>query len=57
MLRILGNNINKSGTIFSLIEDIYGYDISLFNIYEEEGILLEPERKSIIEESLLKLIR
>ena len=47
----LGTN-NKSGTIFSIKGDIYGYDISLFNICGEEEILLEPERKYVIEESL-----
>ena len=35
----------KSGTIFSLGGYIWGYDISLFNKYDEEEILLEPERK------------
>ena len=47
------NNENKgikSGTIFTLIGDVWGYDISLFNYYNEEEILLEPERKYIVEE-------
>jgi len=35
----------KSGTIFSLGGDIWGYNIALFNYYGEEEILLEPERK------------
>ena len=35
----------KSGTIFRLKGDIWGYDISLFNKFNEEEILLEPERK------------
>ena len=35
----------KSGTVFSLGGDIWGYDISLFNFFREEEILLEPERK------------
>ena len=35
----------KSGTIFLLGGDIWGYNISLFNYYGEEEILLEPERK------------
>ena len=35
----------KSGTIFSLGGDIWGYNITLFNYYGEEEILLEPERK------------
>ena len=42
----------KSGTIFSLTGNIWGYDISLFNICKEDEILLEPERKFLIEESL-----
>ena len=36
---------NKSGTIFTLGGDIWGYDIELFNYYNEKEILLEPERK------------
>ena len=45
----LDNKINlKSGTIFTLCGDIWGYDITLFNYYKEEEILLEPERKFII---------
>ena len=44
---------NKAGTLFSLTgEDIWGYDITLFNIYNEEEILLEPEREILIEESI-----
>ena len=35
----------KSGTIFLLGGDIWGYNISLFNYFGEEEILLEPERK------------
>ena len=35
----------KSGTIFSLRGDIWGYDITLFNYFGEEEIILEPERK------------
>ena len=38
----------KSGTIFALYGDIYGYDISLFNQLMEEEIILEPEQKCII---------
>ena len=41
----------KSGTIFTLGGDIWGYDITLFNYYGEEEILLEPERKLFIEHS------
>ena len=43
---------NKSGTIFTLSGSVWGYDITLFNICGEEEILLEPERKFIIKESL-----
>lgn len=39
----------KSGTFFSLYGKIWGYDITIFNIYEEKEILLEPERKFRIE--------
>ena len=38
----------KSGTIFTLYGDIWGYDITLFNYYEENEILLEPERKFLV---------
>ena len=50
----LGNDENnyKTGTIFSLTGDVWGYDISLFNVYNEEEILLEPEREIEVEESL-----
>ena len=43
----------KYGTIFSLIGDIWGYDITLFNYYKEEEILLEPERTYKIKSSYL----
>ena len=43
---------NKSGTIFTLSGKVWGYDITLFNICGEEEILLEPERKFVIKESL-----
>ena len=46
------NKENKSGTIFSLGGDIWGYDIELFNYYNEKEILLEPERKFIIDNVL-----
>ena len=35
----------KSGTIFTLEGDIWGYNITLFNYYNEKEILMEPERK------------
>ena len=46
------NHSNRFGTIFSLTGDIWGYDISLFNVYNEEEILIEPEREIIVEESI-----
>ena len=42
----------KSGTIFSLEGDIWGYDIELFNYFYEKEILLEPERKFIVKNVL-----
>ena len=42
----------KSGTIFSLEGDIWGYNIELFNYFNEKEILLEPERKFIIKNAL-----
>ena len=51
------NKKSKTGTIFSLIGDLWGYDITLFNIYGENEILLEPERKFIIEESIPEINR
>ena len=45
----------KSGTLFRLEGNAWGYDIALFNPYDEEEILLEPERKFIITEVLGKL--
>ena len=40
----------KSGTIFTLCGDVWGYDITVFNYFHEEEILLEPERKFVVEE-------
>ena len=37
------------GTIFSVYGSVWGYDITVFNYYLEEEILLEPERKFRIE--------
>ena len=48
--RFLNGKKIQSGTIFTLFGDIWGYDISLFNVYDEEEILLEPERKFIIDQ-------
>ena len=42
----------KNGTIFSLFGNVWGYDITLFNVYKEEEILLEPERKFTVEQIL-----
>ena len=44
--------IIKVPTIFSLTGDKWGYNISLFNVFNEEEILIEPERKIIVEESI-----
>ena len=43
---------NKAGTVFSLCGDIWGYDIQLFNYFGENEILLEPERKFIVDNVL-----
>ena len=43
---------NKIGTIFTLTGDVWGYDITLFNVFGEDEILLEPERKIKIKESI-----
>ena len=43
---------NKSGTIFTLTGKVWGYDITLFNYYKENEIILEPERKFIVDEVL-----
>ena len=42
----------KTGTIFVLKGDIWGYDIELFNYFHEKEILLEPERKILIDNVL-----
>ena len=42
----------KTGTVFTLSGDIWGYNIELFNCYQEAEILLEPERKFIITDVL-----
>ena len=43
---------NKSGTIFTLTGKVWGYDITLFNYFGENEIILEPERKIIVDEVL-----
>ncbi len=45
-----GEENNKSGTIFTLTGKVWGYDITLFNYYNEKEILIEPERKYKIDE-------
>ena len=40
----------KAGTIFTLSGKVWGYDISLFNVCNEVEVLLEPERKLMVEE-------
>ena len=47
-----GEENTKAGTIFTLGGDVWGYDIGLFNYYHEKEILLEPERKYIIDNFL-----
>ena len=39
----------KEGTIFTLTGAVWGYDITLFNFFDEDEILLEPERTFIID--------
>ena len=49
--KFLGKEENiKKGNIFTLYGDIWGYDISLFNVFGEKEILLEPEKKFIIDQ-------
>ncbi len=38
----------KTGTIFTLSGDVWGYNIEPFNFFHEKEILLEPERKYTI---------
>ena len=49
-LNFLKNNNYGRGTIFYLGGYLWGYDITLFNYYNETEILLEPERKFIIKD-------
>ena len=46
------NDKIKTGTVFTLGGDIWGYNIELFNYFDESEILVEPERKYIIENVL-----
>ena len=47
----LGGTNFKEGTIFTFSGDVWGYDITLFNTYNENEILLEPERKLLVKET------
>ena len=42
----------KAGTVFSLGGDVWGYNIEMFNYFGEKEILLEPERKFIVDNVL-----
>ena len=42
----------RTGTVFTLGGDIWGYNIGLFNCYHETEILLEPERHFIVDNVL-----
>ena len=46
---IISENVFKTGTIFSISGKVWGYDITLFNVFKENEIWLEPERKYYIE--------
>ena len=48
-----GSKNIKCGSIFHIEGEVWGYDITLFNIYNEKEILLEPERKYIIKDAYL----
>ena len=42
----------RTGTVFTLFGKVWGYNITLFNYFIEEEILLEPERKFKVDEVL-----
>ena len=44
----LNNKAKEIETIFALYGDLWGYDISLFNRQIKEEIILEPERKFVV---------
>ena len=46
---IISGNVFKTGTIFSISGKVWGYDITLFNVFKENEVILEPERKYYIE--------
>ena len=50
------NNGYKEGTIFKISGNVWGYEISLFNICGENEILLEPERKLKITEKVYEYV-
>ena len=41
----------KEGTVFTFSGDLIGYDITLFNVFGEKEILIEPERKILVKET------
>ena len=43
---------NKNGTVFTLTGKVWGYNITLFNKFNENEILIEPERKFKVVEVL-----
>lgn len=49
------NNGYKEGTIFKISGNDWGYDISLLNVFGENEIILEPERKFKIIEKVYEL--
>ena len=41
---------NGKGTKYKIVgDDLWGYDLTLFNVFKEKEILLEPERRYLIE--------
>ena len=48
----LNGNSYKTGTVFTLYGEVWGYDITVFNYYKENEVLLEPERKFKVDEVL-----
>jgi hypothetical protein len=43
---------HKTGTVFTLTGEIWGYNITLFNFFNENEVLIEPERKFKVDEVL-----
>ena len=52
-----GEDNNKFGTIFTLAGKVWGYDITLFNYFNEKEILIEPERKFKIDEIIPPIMK